>query len=154
VIVATLFAVLLLIVGSANGTIGVFVPTLLKAFPDWSRAKVSLLPSVMAFSAGVTYLLGWMAARPRGSQGSYEANLRYDRQLWRRFRAICRAKCGGRSGGICLPTLRGKCANQARARANVRIVAAAMKPGPLPVPQGSKTGPSAKSSNDLARRLA
>jgi len=52
-IVATLFLVLFLVVGAAYGSIGVFVPALLKAFPDWSRAKVSLLPSFMAFSAGV-----------------------------------------------------------------------------------------------------
>ena len=63
-IVATLFLVLLLVVGSAYGTIGVFVPVLLKAFPDWSRAKVSLLPSVMAFSAGATVLpVGWLLDR-------------------------------------------------------------------------------------------
>jgi MFS family permease len=63
-IVATLFLVLFLIVGAAYGTIGVFVPALLKAFPDWSRAKVSLLPSVMAFSAGAAVLpIGWLLDR-------------------------------------------------------------------------------------------
>jgi fucose permease len=55
-IVATLFLVLLLVFGFAYRIIGVFVPALLKAFPDWARAKLSLLPSVMAFSAGVTVL--------------------------------------------------------------------------------------------------
>lgn len=63
-IVATLFVVLFLIVGAAYGTMGVFVPALLKAFPDWSRAKVSLLPRVMAFSGGVAVLpIGWLLDR-------------------------------------------------------------------------------------------
>ena len=63
-IVATLFLVLFLVVGAAYGSIGVFVPALLKAFPDWSRAKVSLLPSLMAFSAGLTVLgIGWLLDR-------------------------------------------------------------------------------------------
>jgi MFS family permease len=63
-VVAALFVVLLLVVGSAYGTIGVFVPALLKAFPDWNRAKVSVLPSVMAFSAGVTVVpVGWLLDR-------------------------------------------------------------------------------------------
>jgi len=63
-IVATLFLVLFLINGAANGTIGVFVPALLKAFPDWSRAKVSLLPSIMAFVGGaIVFPVGWLLDR-------------------------------------------------------------------------------------------
>jgi MFS family permease len=63
-IVATLFLALFLINGGAFGTIGVFVPALLKAFPDWSRAKVSLLPSIAAFSAGATgFPVGWLLDR-------------------------------------------------------------------------------------------
>jgi MFS family permease len=63
-IVATLFLALFLINGAAFGTIGVLVPALLKAFPDWSRAKVSLLPSIMALSAGATaFPVGWLLDR-------------------------------------------------------------------------------------------
>jgi MFS family permease len=63
-IVATLFLALFLINGGAYGSIGVFVPALLKAFPDWSRAKVSLLPSIAAFSAGATgFPVGWLLDR-------------------------------------------------------------------------------------------
>jgi len=63
-IVATLFLALFLINGAAFGTIGVFVPALLKAFPDWSRAKVSLLPSIMSFVGGATgFPVGWLLDR-------------------------------------------------------------------------------------------
>ncbi len=48
-IVASLFLVLLLIAGSGANTFGVFLPTLLKAFPHWSRARVALLPSALFF---------------------------------------------------------------------------------------------------------
>ncbi|MBV8774236.1 MAG: MFS transporter [Deltaproteobacteria bacterium] len=63
-IVASLFVVLLLIFGSGYNTVSVFVPALLKAFPRWSRAEVALLPSVLAFSAGISVLLiGWLLDR-------------------------------------------------------------------------------------------
>jgi MFS family permease len=63
-IVASLFAVLLLIFGSGYNTVAVFVPALLKAFPHWSRAEVALLPSVLALSAGVSVLpIGWLLDR-------------------------------------------------------------------------------------------
>ena len=63
-IVASLFVVLLLVFGSGYNTVSVFVPALLKAFPRWSRAEVALLPSVLAFSAGISVLpIGWLLDR-------------------------------------------------------------------------------------------
>jgi MFS family permease len=63
-IVASLFIVLFLIFGSGYDTVGIFVPALLRAFPHWSRAEVSLLPSVLALSAGVSVLpIGWLLDR-------------------------------------------------------------------------------------------
>lgn len=63
VIVATLFATLLLVFGSGYGTIPLFVPTLGNAF-GWKRAEVSMLPSAFAFSAGASVLLiGWLLDR-------------------------------------------------------------------------------------------
>jgi MFS family permease len=63
-IVATLFVALLLIFGSGYNTVPVFVPALLKAFPHWSRAQVSLLPSVLALAAGVSVVpIGWLLDR-------------------------------------------------------------------------------------------
>src|SRR5215813_5328281 len=63
-IVAGLFAVLLLIFGSGYNTVAVFVPALLRAFPHWSRAEVALLPSLLALSAGVSVLpIGWLLDR-------------------------------------------------------------------------------------------
>lgn len=63
-IVGSLFVVLLLVFGSGYNTVSVFVPALLKAFPRWSRAEVALLPSVLAFSAGISVLpIGWLLDR-------------------------------------------------------------------------------------------
>jgi MFS family permease len=63
-IVASLFATLLLIFGSGYNTMPVFIPALLKAFPKWSRAQVSLLPSMLALSAGVSVVpAGWLLDR-------------------------------------------------------------------------------------------
>jgi MFS family permease len=63
-IVASLFIVLLLVFGSGYNTVAVFVPALLRAFPQWSRAQVALLPSVLALSAGVSVLpIGWLLDR-------------------------------------------------------------------------------------------
>ena len=55
-IVASLFLILLLIAGSGANTFGVFLPALLKAFPQWSRARVALLPSALFFSWGATVI--------------------------------------------------------------------------------------------------
>lgn len=64
VIVASLFAVLLLIAGSGANTFGIFLPALLKAFPHWSRARVALLPSALFFSWGVSVIpVGWLLDR-------------------------------------------------------------------------------------------
>jgi hypothetical protein len=52
-IVATLFVVLLLIFDSGYNTVPCSYRHFLKRF-QWSRAQVSLLPSVMALSAGVS----------------------------------------------------------------------------------------------------
>jgi len=42
----------------------VLLPALLKGFPGWSRWQVSLLPSVLAFSAGLSVLpVGWLVDR-------------------------------------------------------------------------------------------
>jgi MFS family permease len=63
-IVASLFAALLLIFGSGYNTVAVFVPALLRGFPHWSRAQVSLLPSMLALSAGISVLpIGWLLDR-------------------------------------------------------------------------------------------
>jgi MFS family permease len=62
--VVSLFVALLLVFGSGYNTVSVFVPTLLRAFPHWSRAEVALLPSVLAFSAGISVLpVGWLLDR-------------------------------------------------------------------------------------------
>lgn len=62
-IVASLFVTLLAIVGSGYGTIPLFVPTLIKAF-GWSRARVSLLPSVAALTWGIlVFPVGWLLDR-------------------------------------------------------------------------------------------
>ncbi|HKV54991.1 MAG TPA: MFS transporter [Candidatus Binataceae bacterium] len=63
-IVVSLFFVLLLIFGSGYNTVGIFVPALLRGFPHWSRAEVSLLPSMLALSAGVSVIpIGWLLDR-------------------------------------------------------------------------------------------
>jgi MFS family permease len=63
-IVLSLFFTLLLIFGSGYNTVPVFVPSLLKAFPNRSRAQVSLLPSMLALSAGVSVVpAGWLLDR-------------------------------------------------------------------------------------------
>jgi sugar phosphate permease len=62
--VASLFLILLLVAGSGANTFGVFLPALLKAFPQWSRAKVALLPSALFFSWGATVIpVGWLLDR-------------------------------------------------------------------------------------------
>src|SRR5712692_3345217 len=62
-IVASLFVTMLLIVGSGYNATPVFVPALLKTF-GWSRAKVSLLPSVAALTWGVlVFPVGWLLDR-------------------------------------------------------------------------------------------
>lgn len=63
-IVATMFVVLLLVFGGGYDTVPVFVPGLLRAFPDWSHQRVSILPSVLAASAGLSILpVGWLVDR-------------------------------------------------------------------------------------------
>jgi MFS family permease len=63
-IVAALFVTLVLIFGSGYDTVPVFLPALLRGFPKWSRAEVSLLPSVLALSAGISVLpVGWLVDR-------------------------------------------------------------------------------------------
>lgn len=63
-IVASLFVVLLLVFGGGYNTVPVFVPALLKGFPDWSHQRVSILPSVLAASAGLSVLpVGWLIDR-------------------------------------------------------------------------------------------
>jgi len=63
-IVAGLFLVLLLVFGGGYNTVGVFVPALLRGFPNWSRAQVSLLPSMLALSAGLGVIpIGWLLDR-------------------------------------------------------------------------------------------
>jgi MFS family permease len=62
--VASLFATLLIIFGGGYNTVSVLVPALLKGFPNWSRAQVSLLPSVLALSAGLGVIpIGWLLDR-------------------------------------------------------------------------------------------
>ena len=63
-IVAALFVTLVLVFGGGYDTVPVFIPALLRGFPDWSRARVSLLPSVLALSAGISVLpVGWLVDR-------------------------------------------------------------------------------------------
>jgi len=63
-IVATLFTVLLLVFGGGYNTVPVFVPALLRAFPHWSHKQVSILPSALAASAGLSVLpVGWLIDR-------------------------------------------------------------------------------------------
>jgi MFS family permease len=63
-IVAALFMTLVLVFGGGYDTVPVFVPALLRGFPNWSRAQVSLLPSVLALSAGISILpVGWLVDR-------------------------------------------------------------------------------------------
>ena len=63
-IVATLFVVLLLVFGGGYNTVPVFLPALLKGFPSWSHERVSILPSVLAASAGLSILpIGWLIDR-------------------------------------------------------------------------------------------
>src|SRR5579863_1933876 len=64
IIVASLFVVLLLVFGGGYNTVPVLVPALLRAFPQWSHARVSILPSVLAASAGLSVLpVGWLVDR-------------------------------------------------------------------------------------------
>jgi MFS family permease len=63
-IVASLFFTLILVFGSGYNTVSVFVPALLRGFPKWSRAQVSLLPSMLALSAGLGVIpAGWLLDR-------------------------------------------------------------------------------------------
>jgi MFS family permease len=62
-VVATLFAAVLLVGGSGYNTVPVFLPVLVKQF-GWSRARVSMLPSALAASAGAGYVIvGWLLDR-------------------------------------------------------------------------------------------
>ncbi len=62
-IVASLFVAMVAIVGAGYDTTPVFVPALLKTF-GWSRAKVSLLPSVAALAwGGFVFPVGWLLDR-------------------------------------------------------------------------------------------
>ncbi len=64
VIVGALFLVLLLVFGGGYNTMPIFLPGLLKAFPHWSHKQVSILPSVLAASAGLSVLpVGWLLDR-------------------------------------------------------------------------------------------
>lgn len=63
-IVAAMFVTLVLVFGGGYDTVPVFLPALLRGFPKWSRAEVSLLPSVLALSAGISVLpVGWLVDR-------------------------------------------------------------------------------------------
>ncbi|MBV8772201.1 MAG: MFS transporter [Deltaproteobacteria bacterium] len=63
-IVVAMFVTLVLVFGSGYDTVPVFLPALLRGFPKWSRAEVSLLPSVLALSAGISVLpVGWLVDR-------------------------------------------------------------------------------------------
>jgi MFS family permease len=63
-IVAAVFITLVLVFGGGYDTVPVFLPALLRGFPKWSRAEVSLLPSVLALSAGISILpIGWLVDR-------------------------------------------------------------------------------------------
>src|ERR1700736_3726380 len=62
--VASLFIALLLVFGGGYNTVPVFLPALLRAFPKWSHQQVSILPSVLAASAGISVLpVGWLIDR-------------------------------------------------------------------------------------------
>jgi sugar phosphate permease len=62
--VAGLFVILLVVFGGGYNTVPIFLPALLKAFPAWSRQRVSILPSVLAISAGLFILpVGWLVDR-------------------------------------------------------------------------------------------
>jgi sugar phosphate permease len=62
-IVTSLFVTLLLIFGSGYNTAPVFVPALIQHF-GWSRQEVSILPSALAASAGVSVIfVGWLLDR-------------------------------------------------------------------------------------------
>jgi len=66
-IVTGLFVTNLIVFGGGYNTAGVFFPPLLKEF-GWSRTQVSILPSVLAASAGlgvplIGWLLDWVEAR-------------------------------------------------------------------------------------------
>jgi len=63
-IVVSLFVILLLVFGGGYNTVPVLLPALLKGFPHWSHQRVSILPSVLAASAGVSVLpVGWLVDR-------------------------------------------------------------------------------------------
>ena len=63
-IVASLFVILLLVFGGGYNTVPVLLPALLRGFPQWSHQRVSILPSVLAASAGVSVLpVGWLVDR-------------------------------------------------------------------------------------------
>jgi len=63
-IVAAMFITLVLVFGGGYDTVPVFLPALLRGFPKWSRAEVSVLPSVLALSAGISVLpVGWLVDR-------------------------------------------------------------------------------------------
>jgi MFS family permease len=63
-IVASLFIILLLVFGGGYDTVPVLLPALLKGFPHWSRQRVSILPSMLAASAGISVLpVGWLIDR-------------------------------------------------------------------------------------------
>jgi MFS family permease len=63
-IVAALFVTLLLVFGGGYDSAPVFLPALLRGFPHWSHTEVSLLPSMLALSAGVGILpVGWLVDR-------------------------------------------------------------------------------------------
>jgi MFS family permease len=62
-VVARLFVTLFLIFGSGYNTAGVFFTPLLKQF-GWSRARLSLLTTTLALSAGLSIpLIGWLLDR-------------------------------------------------------------------------------------------
>jgi sugar phosphate permease len=63
-IVASLFVILLIVFGGGYDTVPVLLPALLKGFPQWSHQRVSILPSVLAASAGISVLpVGWLIDR-------------------------------------------------------------------------------------------
>ena len=62
-VVVTLFAAVFLVGGSGYNTVSVFLPVLVKQFA-WSRARVSVLPSALAASAGLGFVIvGWLLDR-------------------------------------------------------------------------------------------
>lgn len=63
-IVASLFILMLLVFGGGYNTTPVFVPALLRGFSTWSHQRVSLLPSLLATSVGISVLpVGWLIDR-------------------------------------------------------------------------------------------